>query len=74
MRDAFEVIAVVRDVVIIMSAITIAVMVVTVGRVFLRLTRTVDAMHGFITNAVTTVLNPIKGVLLVIGRGKGARD
>ena len=68
MSDALQVIAVVRDLVIILTAITIAVMVVIVGRVFLRLTRTVDTMTGFITNAVTTILNPIKGVLIAISR------
>ena len=70
MRDAFEVIAAVRDLVIILTAITIAVVVVIVGRVFLRLTRTVNAMNGFITNTVTTLLNPIKGLLLVISRNR----
>ena len=70
MREVFEVIAVVRDVVVILSAIIIAAMVVIVGRVFLRLTRTVGAMTGFVTNTVTTLLNPIKGVLLAISRTK----
>ena len=70
MREVFEVVAVVRDVVVILSAIIVAAMVVIVGRVFLRLTRTVGAMTGFVTNTVTTLLNPIKGVLLAISRTK----
>ena len=63
-----EAIAVLRDLVIIVSAITVAAMVVMVGRVFLRLTQKVEYMQGFVSNAITTVLNPIKGMLLVLSR------
>ena len=74
MSDAIAVLAAVRDAVVILSAIAIAVMVVLVGRVFLRLTRRVEDMQGFISNAVTGVLNPIKGVLLFVSRSRRARD
>ena len=54
--------------VLIAAFIIITAMVVMVGRVFLRLTRRVEDMQGFISNAVTGVLNPIKGVLLFVSR------
>ena len=71
MSDAIAVIGAVRDLVLIAAFIIITAMVVMVGRVFLRLTRRVEDMQGFISNAVTTVFNPIKGVLLLISRGRG---
>lgn len=67
-----EAIAVVRDLVIILSATIITVVVVIVGRVFLRLTRKAEEMQAFVSNTVTGVLNPIRGVLLFISRRRGA--
>lgn len=72
MRDVFDVIAALRDVVVIFTSLTVAVVVVMVGRVFLRLTRRVEDMQGFISNVVTGVLNPVKGVLLLISRRRRA--
>lgn len=61
-----------RDLVIILSATIITIVVVIVGRVFLRLTRKAEEMQAFVGNVATSVLNPIKGVLLFISRRRGA--
>ena len=63
-----EAIAVVRDLVIILSAIIMTAVVVLVGRVFLRLTRKAEEMQAFVGNVVTGVFNPIKGALLLLSR------
>ena len=63
-----EGIQVLRDLVIILSAIIVTSVVVMVGRVFLRLTRKAEEMQAFVSNAVTGVVNPIKGALLAISR------
>ena len=68
MSPVIEAIQVVRDVVVILAAIIITSVVVMVGRVFLRLTRKAEEMQTFVTNAVNVVLNPVKGVLLLVSR------
>ena len=68
MSPVIEAIQVVRDVVVILAAIIISTVVVMVGRVFLRLTRKAEEMQTFVTNAVNVVLNPVKGVLLLVSR------
>lgn len=67
-----EAIAVVRDLVIICSAVTVAVAMVLVARVVLRLSRRLDDVRGAVVGAATIVLNPIRGVRLILSRRRGA--
>jgi len=68
-----EGIQVLRDLVIILSAIIVTSVVVMVGRVFLRLTRKAEEMQAFVTNTANVVLNPVRGLLLAFGRGRRKR-
>ena len=63
-----EGIAVIRDIVIILSAIIITYVVVVVGGAVLDLTRKTENLRSFVVTAVTGVLNPIKGLLLTLSR------
>ena len=63
-----EAIGVVRDIVIILSAIIITVVVVIVGRMLLELSQKADDLRLFVENLVTGVVNPIRGMLLAISR------
>lgn len=63
-----EAVQVIRDVVIILSAVIITCTVVIVGRVILGLARKVEDLRLFIVDVATGVANPIKGVSLGIGR------
>ena len=67
MSALLEVIAVIRDIVIILSALIITTVVVIVGRVILDLTQKAEEVRSFFAGMVTAVTNPIKGALLAVG-------
>ena len=65
-----EVIAAIRDLVIILSAVIVTVVAVLVGRAILRLTQKAESLSAFVVSAVTSVTNPLQGILRAIGRNR----
>ena len=65
-----EIIQVIRDIVIILSAVIVTVVAVLVGRAILSLTQKAEGLREFIVSAVTSVMNPLQGILRAIGRNR----
>ena len=63
-----EAIQLIRDIVIILSAIIVAVVAVLVGRAILTLTRKAEGLRSFVEITVTSVINPLQGILRRLGR------
>ena len=65
-----EAIQVIRDIVIILSAVIVAAVAVLVGRAILSLTQKAESLRSFVVSAVTSVMNPLQGIQRAMGRNR----